>query len=216
MFHVNDSTEQPMRLLTTAPLAYLLDSMRAGTLLHAAFARRYFYPATNVCDLLAGLYHGLAPFCITMQRTQGNSNVHPAKGGEPLLLIDGKRRLAALLAALYRAPLPDADRDGDAALQIAFHPQTEVFRRVRPGARLASGWLPDVAALFKPGANLAEMAHAYCVTNSNADPNDVHQKLKRVQDIPRREIQVTLMSSQFTEKQMAIMFKRMNSRFGKR
>ncbi|WP_151638582.1 hypothetical protein [Noviherbaspirillum aerium] len=216
MSHATHSFERPTHLLTTAPLAYLLDSLRAGTMVHASFARRYFFSASHVSALFAGLYFGFVPFWITMQRTQGNSNAHSARDGEPLLLIDGKRRLAALLAALYRVPLPDADGKKDAVLQIAFHPQTGVFRPVRAGARPPRGWLPDISSVFAPDANLAEIVHAYCVTNPKADPEDVHQKLRRLQNILHLEIPVVYMSIEFTERQVATMFKRMNTRSSKR
>lgn len=95
------------------------------------------------------------------------------------ILIDGQRRVTALMAGLLGREVLTKDYE-TIRIRIAFHPLTEKFEVANPAIRKDVAWIEDVAAVFSPDADLIELTEDYVTKNPTAERKHVGKVLQRL------------------------------------
>jgi hypothetical protein len=146
-------------------LASLLDSIEMGIIGLPDIQRPFVWKNTAVRDLLDSMYRGYPVGSLLFWQ---NANLAGAKAigtstkQKPceLLIVDGQQRLTALYAVVKDKKIVRADYSSE-YIYIAFHPLDEKFEVADAAIRRDRQWIPDIACLWSPGADLFELVDGY-------------------------------------------------------
>jgi hypothetical protein len=196
--------------VTPHPVETLLTWVKSGEVAIPEIQRPFVWDATKVRNLLDSLYRGYPVGYLIAWR---NPTVR-LKDGTPSagkrILIDGQQRVTALMAALLGHEVLTKDYAA-IRIKIAFHPVEERFEVSNPAIQKDKTWIPDVSALFAPGASLFSITSAYMQANSEADSGAIARTLEAVKGIVNNQVGVIDLAEDLDVETVTEIFIRVNS-----
>ena len=166
--------------------------------------------ATKIRNLLDSLYRGYPVGYLIAWR---NPTVR-LKDGTPStgkrILIDGQQRVTALMAALLGYEVLTKDYAA-IRVKIAFHPVEKRFEVSNPAIQKDKTWIPDISALFAPGASLFSITSAYMQANPEADSSAIARVLEAVKGIVNNHVGVIDLAEDLDVETVTEIFIRVNS-----
>src|SRR5688572_28633035 len=88
------------------------------------------------------------------------------------VLIDGQQRVTALIAALLGRQVVTKSYD-KTRITIAFNPLEERFEVLNVAVSRTPAWIPDISAVFAPGASLFTLVKHYCDRNPGTNTDQI-------------------------------------------
>lgn len=196
--------------VTPHPIETLLTWVKSGEIAIPEIQRPFVWDATKVRNLLDSLYRGYPVGYLIAWR---NPTVR-LKDGTPSagkrILIDGQQRVTALMAALLGYEVLTKDYAA-IRMRIAFHPVEERFEVSNPAIQKDKTWIPDVSALFVPGASLFSITSAYMQANPDADSGSIARTLEAVKGIVNNHVGVIDLAEDLDVETVTEIFIRVNS-----
>jgi Protein of unknown function DUF262 len=160
------------------------------------------YPAY---DALSSLVKRWVP--VTFRNRNQKSGFAPAPTG---ILIDGQQRVTALMAGLLGREVLTKDYE-TIRIKIAFHPQEERFEVSNPAIAKDAAWIPDVAQVFAPEADLIELIDDYSTRNVGADRKTIGRVLQRLGKIINNHLGIIELAEDLDIETVTEIFIRVNS-----
>jgi hypothetical protein len=172
--------------------------------------RPFVWNAIKVRDLLDSLLRGYPVGYLISWR---NPNVRMKDGTISFgkrILIDGQQRVSALMAAILGREIVNQDYE-TVRIRIAYHPVEERFEVSNPAIAKDKAWIPDIAAVFKPNANLFELVNQYCVDNPSATQARAFKSLGMLQGIANNQVGMIELAPDLDIETVTEIFIRVNS-----
>jgi hypothetical protein len=196
--------------VTPHPVETLLTWVKSGEIAIPEIQRPFVWEPTKVRNLLDSLYQGYPVGYLIAWR---NPTVK-LKDGTPSagkrILIDGQQRVTALMAALLGREVLTKDYE-TIRIRIAFHPVEEKFEVANPAIRKDVAWIPDVAAVFAPDADLIDLTESYAVQNPAADRRLVGRVLQKLGKIINNHVGLIELAEDLDIETVTEIFIRVNS-----
>ncbi len=196
--------------VTPHPIETILSYVKSGEIAIPEIQRPFVWDATKVRNLLDSLYHGYpVGYLITWRNPTVKLKDGTSAAGKRIL-IDGQRRVTALIAALLGREVLTKDYE-TVRIRIAFHPQEEKFEVANPAIRKDVAWIQDVAEVFAPEADLIDLTEDYTRRNPNADRKLVGKVLQRLCKIINNHVGVIELADDLDIETVTEIFIRVNS-----
>jgi hypothetical protein len=196
--------------VTPHPIDTILTWIKSGEIAIPEIQRPFVWDAIKVRNLLDSLYRGYPVGYLIAWR---NPNVRLKDGTSASgkrILIDGQQRVTALMAALLAQSVITKGYDR-VRIQIAFHPLEERFEVYNAAIAKNHSWIPDIAAVFAPGASLYGLVNDYSSRNSSATPDTVFQQLEKLRKITNNHVGVIELDADLPIETVTDIFIRVNS-----
>ena len=156
-----------MALFTTTnyPINALIEDIDLGKIGLPELQRPFVWPNVNVRNLFDSLYRGYPAGFLLFWETGAeaglkgigskNENAVPK-----LAIVDGQQRLTSLYAVVKGAEVLRANFKRE-RIRIAFNPLSERFDVADAAIAKDKTYIPDISILWKPGADIFEIADKY-------------------------------------------------------
>ena len=196
--------------VTPHPIETLLTWVKSGEIAIPEIQRPFVWNATKVRNLLDSLYQGYPVGYLIAWRNPTVRLKDGSKSSGKRILIDGQRRVTALMAALLGREVLTKDYQ-TVAIRIAFHPLQERFEVSNPAIRRDSAWIADVVTVFAPETSLTELTDNYAEANPGTDRRKLSRILERLRKITNNHIGVIDLAGDLDIETVTEIFIRVNS-----
>lgn len=193
---------------------YAIDTIftwiKTGEIAIPEIQRPFVWTAIKVRDLLDSLLKGYPVGYLISWR---NPNIHLKDGTISFgkrILIDGQQRVTALMAAILGYEVVDQDYE-TVRIRIAYQPMEERFEVSNPAIAKDKAWIPDIAAVFKPDANLFELVNQYCTDNPGIGQAQAFKSLGMLQGIANNQVGMIELAPDLDIETVTEIFIRVNS-----
>ncbi len=127
--------------------------------------RPFVWPNTKVRDLFDSMYRGYPVGYLLFWQNAFNGDARAIGTGSKqkvpnLLIVDGQQRLTSLYAVVKGIPVTRDDYSSE-HIEIAFNPLAERFEVMDAAIRKDKSYIPNVSALWAPGADLFDLVDSY-------------------------------------------------------
>lgn len=196
--------------VTPHPMAALLSWVKSGEIAIPEIQRPFVWDSTKVCNPIDSLYQGYPMGYLIAWR---NPNVELKDGTTSAgkrILIDGQRRVTALMAALLGQELLTKDYE-TVRIRIAFHPAEECFEVHNTAIAKDKAWIADVSRLFASDAYFANFADEYVERNPGTYRKRVGRVIERLKKIVNNHIGLIELAEDLDIETITEIFIRVNS-----
>ena len=193
------------------PIQALLTWIESDEIAIPEIQRPFVWNAAKVRDFIDSLYFGYPVGYLIAWR---NPSVRLKNGTESAgkrILIDGQQRVSALLAAMLGRLIVNKNYK-KVRIAIAFHPGEERFEVTNPAIRRDRAWIADIASLFAPGIKLLRAVDAYCEDNSEADRDQIYERVERLRGILNNSLGLIELNADLDIETVSEIFVRINSK----
>ncbi len=156
-----------MAIFTTTnyPINALIEDIDHGKIGLPELQRPFVWPNVNVRNLFDSLYRGYPAGFLLFWETGAEVGLKriDSKGDAvvpKLAIVDGQQRLTSLYAVVKAAEVLRANFRRE-RIRIAFNPLSERFDVADAAIAKDKSYIPDISTLWKPGADIFEIADAY-------------------------------------------------------
>ena len=191
-------------------IATIFTWIKTGEIAIPEIQRPFVWTAIKVRDLLDSLLKGYPVGYLISWR---NPNIHLKDGSISFgkrILIDGQQRVTALMAAILGCEVVDQDYQ-TVRIRIAYQPMEERFEVSNPAIAKDKAWIPDIAAVFKPDANLFELVNQYCADNQSITQAQAFESLGMLQGIANNQVGMIELAPDLDIETVTEIFIRVNS-----
>ncbi len=196
--------------VTPQPIETLLTWIKTGEIAIPEIQRPFVWDATKVRNLLDSLYRGYPVGYLIAWRNPRVRLKDGSTSAGKRILIDGQQRVTALMAALLGREVLTKDYE-TVRIRIAFHPVEERFEVSNPAIREDRAWIPDLAEVFAPDANITELTDAYCDRNPGVDRRQVSRILEKIRSIINNHVGIIEIAEDLDIETVTEIFIRVNS-----
>jgi hypothetical protein len=196
--------------VTPHSIQTLLTWVQSGEIAIPEIQRPFVWDATKVRDLLDSLYSGFPVGYLVAWRNPTIKLKDGTSSAGKRILIDGQQRVTALMAALLGQQVLNKDYE-TVKITIAFNPVDERFEVVNPAIRKDPAWIPDVAAIFAPGAGIFSASQSYLERNPDADSHHVSLVLEKLKNILYNHVGIIELADDLDIETVTEIFIRVNS-----
>ena len=191
-------------------IATIFTWIKTGEIAIPEIQRPFVWTAIKVRDLLDSLLKGYPVGYLISWR---NPNIHLKDGSISFgkrILIDGQQRVTALMAAILGYEVVDQDYQ-TVRIRIAYQPMEERFEVSNPAIAKDKAWIPDIAAVFKPDANLFELVNQYCADNQSITQAQAFESLGMLTGIANNQVGMIELAPDLDIETVTEIFIRVNS-----
>jgi len=191
-------------------IATIFTWIKTGEIAIPEIQRPFVWTAIKVRDLLDSLLKGYPVGYLISWR---NPNIHLKDGSISFgkrILIDGQQRVTALMAAILGCEVVDQDYQ-TVRIRIAYQPMEERFEVSNPAIAKDKACIPDIAAVFKPDANLFELVNQYCADNQSITQAQAFESLGMLQGIANNQVGMIELAPDLDIETVTEIFIRVNS-----
>jgi hypothetical protein len=196
--------------VTPQPIDTVLAWVKSGEIAIPEIQRPFVWEPTKVRNLLDSLYQGYPVGYLIAWRNPTVKLKDGSFSAGKRILIDGQQRVTALMAGLLGREVLTKDYE-TIRIKIAFHPQEERFEVSNPAIAKDAAWIPDVAQVFAPEADLIELIDDYSIRNADADRKTVGKVLQRLGKIINNHIGIIELAEDLDIETVTEIFIRVNS-----
>jgi hypothetical protein len=196
--------------VTPHPIDTILTWVKSGEIAIPEIQRPFVWEATKVRNLLDSLYEGYPVGYLIAWRNPTVKLKDGTHSAGKRVLIDGQQRVTALMAALLGREVLTKDYE-TVRIRIAFNPQEEVFEVTNPAIQKNVAWIPDIAALFAPEAQLFQITKQYVASNPQTDENTIFEKLDKLRKIVNNHVGIIELAEDLDIETVTEIFIRVNS-----
>ncbi len=196
--------------VTPHSIQTLLTWVKSGEIAIPEIQRPFVWEATKVRDLLDSLYNGFPVGYLVAWRNPTVKLKDGTSSAGKRILIDGQQRVTALMASMLGQQVLNKDYE-TVNIRIAFHPVDERFEVVNPAIRKDAAWIPDVAAIFAPGAGIVSLSMNYAERNPDADAHAVSLVLEKLKNIVHNHVGIIVLADDLDIETVTEIFIRVNS-----
>jgi hypothetical protein len=196
--------------VTPQPIDVLLAWVKSGEIAIPEIQRPFVWEPTKVRNLLDSLYAGFPIGYLIAWRNPTVKLKDGTLSAGKRILIDGQQRVTALMAGLLGREVLTKDYE-TIRIRIAFHPLDEKFEVSNPAIAKDVAWIPDVAAVFAPNADLIEIIEEYVAHNPTADRKQVGRVLQKLGKIINNHLGVIELAEDLDIETVTEIFIRVNS-----
>ena len=196
--------------VTPQPIDTLLAWVKSGEIAIPEIQRPFVWEPTKVRNLLDSLYRGYPVGYLIAWRNPTVKLKDGTLSAGKRILIDGQQRVTALMAGLLGREVLTKDYE-TIRVRIAFHPLEEKFEVSNPAIAKNPAWLPDVAAVFAPDADLIELIEDYASRNPDADRKIIGKVLQRLGKIVNNHLGIIELAEDLDIETVTEIFIRVNS-----
>ena len=184
--------------------------MKSGEIAIPEIQRPFVWEATKVRNLLDSLYRGYPVGYLIAWRNPTVRLKDGTLSAGKRILIDGQKRVTALMAALLGREVLTKDYE-TVRIRIAFHPGEEKFEVTNPAIQKDAEWIPDVSDLFSPEARLLQITKAYCAANAGMDEDHLFGTLEKLRKIVNNSVGIIDLAEDLDIETVTEIFIRVNS-----
>ena len=196
--------------VTPHPIETLLTWVKSGEIAIPEIQRPFVWEASKVRNLLDSLYCGYpVGYLITWRNPTVKLKDGTTSAGKRIL-IDGQQRVTALMAALLGKEIVTKNYD-QVRIRIAFNPLTETFEVSNAATAKNPQWIPDVSAVFAPGASLFSLVNDYCEKNPDTNQDAMFEVIERLRKITNNHVGVIELDGDLDIETVTEIFIRVNS-----
>jgi hypothetical protein len=196
--------------VTPHPIETLLTWVKSGEIAIPEIQRPFVWDATKVRNLLDSLYQGYPVGYLIAWRNHTVKLKDGTSSAGKRILIDGQQRVTALMASLLGVEVLTDDYE-TRQIQIAFNPQEETFEVSNPAIRKNVAWIPDVAAVFAPGAGMFQLVSDYCVANPDCSQDKIFRVIEKLRGIVHNHVGIIELAEDLDIETVTEIFIRVNS-----
>ncbi len=197
----------------------ILGLIASGDIAIPEIQRPFVWKKTQVRDLLDSLYKGYPTGYLIIWK---NPNVRLKDGtisAGKNILIDGQKRVTALMAAIAGIPVINSDYKKE-RIKIAFNPfealsedkDAEIFAVQDQSHLRSKKWIPDVSEMFKNGFSAYTFISEYCANNPEMKPETLDRIITDLKAIGNRLIGTIDLSADLDIDVVTDIFIRINSK----
>lgn len=196
--------------VTPQPIDTVLAWVKSGEIAIPEIQRPFVWEASKVRNLLDSLYQGFPVGYLIAWRNPTVKLKDGTFSAGKRILIDGQQRVTALMAGLLGREVLTKDYE-TIRIKIAFHPQEERFEVSNPAIAKDAAWLPDVAEVFAPEADLIDLIDTYTAKNPGTDRKTVGKVLQRLGKIINNHLGIIELAEDLDIETVTEIFIRVNS-----
>lgn len=196
--------------VTPHPIETLLTWVKSGEIAIPEIQRPFVWEPTKVRNLLDSLYQGYPVGYLIAWRNPTVKLKDGTSSAGKRILIDGQQRVTALMAAILGHDVLNQDYE-TVRIRIAFHPQEKRFEVGNSIIDKDGAWIPDVSAIFAPGAKLMQVTKAYAAACPNVDEDDIFSALERLRQIIHNHVGIIELADDLDIETVTEIFIRVNS-----
>lgn len=196
--------------VTPQPIETVLAWVKSGEIAIPEIQRPFVWEPTKVRNLLDSLYQGYPVGYLIAWRNPTVKLKDGSLSSGKRILIDGQQRVTALMAGLLGLEVLTKDYE-TTRIRIAFHPQEERFEVRNPAIAKNSSWIPDVAQVFSPDADLLELIDEYCARNPEVDRKSIGKVLQKLGKITNNHLGIIELAEDLDIETVTEIFIRVNS-----
>ena len=196
--------------VTPQPIDTLLAWVKSGEIAIPEIQRPFVWEPTKVRNLLDSLYQGYPVGYLIAWRNPTVKLKDGTLSAGKRILIDGQQRVTALMAGLLGREVLTKDYE-TVRIRIAFHPIDEKFEVSNPAIAKNVAWIPDVAAVFAPEADLIELIEDYVTKNPDSDRRHIGRVLQRLGKIINNHLGIIELAEDLDIETVTEIFIRVNS-----
>jgi len=196
--------------VTPQPIDTLLAWVKSGEIAIPEIQRPFVWEPTKVRNLFDSLYQGFPVGYLIAWRNPTVKLKDGTLSAGKRILIDGQQRVTALMAGVLGREVLTKDYE-TVRIRIAFHPAEEKFEVSNPAIAKNSAWIPDVASIFAPDADLIELIEDYVAKNPDSDRRHVGKVLQRLGKIVNNHIGIIELAEDLDIETVTEIFIRVNS-----
>lgn len=211
-----------MTLFTTTnfPVNALIEDIDRGKIGLPELQRPFVWPNVNARNLFDSLYRGYPAGFLLFWKTGAESTLRGigTKDGRPVpetAIVDGQQRLTSLYAVMKGVEVIRADFRKE-RIRIAFNPLAERFDVADAAILKDRAFIPDIAELWKPGADLFSIADGYIEELrkvrelSEEQVRGAKQAISKLHSLPQYQFVALTLSSTVDVETVAEVFVRIN------
>lgn len=196
--------------VTQPPIETLFTWIKSGEIAIPEIQRPFVWDATQVRNLLDSLFQGYpVGYLIAWKNPDVKLKDGTSSSGKRIL-IDGQQRITALMASLLGREVVN-DEYETVRIRIAFHPVEKKFEVYNPAIAKDVTWVPDIAAVFDPGASLFDLVNSYCEQNGGINKDAIFRSLEMLRGITSNQIGLIDLASELDIETVTEIFIRVNS-----
>jgi hypothetical protein len=196
--------------VTPQPIDTLLAWVKSGEIAIPEIQRPFVWEPTKVRNLFDSLYQGYPVGYLIAWRNPTVRLKDGTLSAGKRILIDGQQRVTALMAGLLGREVLTKDYD-TVRIRIAFHPVEEKFEVSNPAIAKNPAWIPDVAEVFSPEADLIELIEGYIARNPDSDRKHIGKVLQRLGKIVNNHLGIIELAEDLDIETVTEIFIRVNS-----
>ena len=208
---------------TSYPLSMLVTQIRQGAIGLPELQRPFVWPNAKIRDLFDSLFRGYPCGFLLLWETGvavkkiGTDQKHE---NASLAIVDGQQRLTSLYAVMTGAEVIRADYARE-RIRIAFDPLAKRFEVANAATAQDPNFLPDVAEVWKAGANIFTVAADY-LAKRNAkqaltpeETNSIQGAIGDLLKMPEHKFEALVLTSDAGVDVVAEVFVRINGQGAK-
>jgi hypothetical protein len=196
--------------VTQPPISVLFGWINSGDIAIPEIQRPFVWDATKVRNLLDSLLQGFPVGYLIAWRNPDVKLKDGSSSSGKRILIDGQQRVTALMASLLGREVVNK-RYQTVRIRIAFLPSACRFEVHNPAIAKDAAWIPDIAVLFDPQADLFDLVNAYCARNPGTMQQDILHNLLLLRAITNNQIGLIELDSDLDIETVTEIFIRVNS-----
>lgn len=196
--------------VTPQPIDTLLAWVKSGEIAVPEIQRPFVWEPTKVRNLFDSLYQGYPVGYLIVWRNPTIKLKDGTFSAGKRILIDGQQRVTALMAGLLGRQVLTKDYE-TVKIRIAFHPVEEKFEVYNPLIAKNPAWIPDIAEVFSPEADLIGLIEGYMAKNPEANRKQIGSVLQGLQKIVYNHVGIIELAEDLDIETVTEIFIRVNS-----
>lgn len=210
----------PLFTTTSYPVNALVEDIDLRKIGLPELQRPFVWPNVNVRNLFDSLYRGYPAGFLLFWETGADGDLKGISTKNEhvvpkVAIVDGQQRLTSLYAVMKGVEVLRANFKRE-RIKIAFNPLTERFDVADAAIAKDKSYIADISVIWKPGADLFEIARMYLAELSEARDIDEAQKkqaqtaITKLKNLPDFQFVALTLSSTVDAETIADVFVRIN------
>jgi len=188
----------------------LLSWVKSGEIAIPEIQRPFVWRSTKVRYLLDSLYKGYPIGYLIIWKNPDVKLKDGSISDGKKILIDGQQRVTALMTSLLGREVMNSDYQSQ-IIRIAYNPQEDIFEVQNPAIIKNPAWIPDIAKLFSPEADVLQIVDDYCARNEGLTQAAIFKQIQVVQKIIYNQVGVIVLEHSLDIDTVTDIFIRVNS-----
>ena len=160
-------------------------------------------------DFIDSLYYGYPVGYLITWPKSGVPIRDGSSSTRERILIDGQQRMMALRTALLGETVFDK-KYKEKQIQIAFHPDKEIFAVSTISIQRDTGWIPDISTVFNSSTSLHRLIDGYCEENEGVDKDRMAIRIEQLYGIRNNSMGVVELNGDLDVETIVEIFVRIN------
>jgi len=205
---------------TSWPVNALVENIELKKIGLPELQRPFVWPNVNVRNLFDSLYRGYPAGFLLFWDTGADADLKAIgaqnkQAVQNIAIVDGQQRLTSLYTVIKGAEVLRANFKRE-RIKIAFNPLTERFDVADAAILKDKAYIPDISVIWKPGADLFEIASNYLDSLAEIRPLEPSQikmaqsAITKLKNLPDFQFVALTLSSTVDVETIAEVFVRIN------